>query len=141
MSSSSRSTAALTGFIVGSVLTLLGVWITTELASKKKESNNNMRNNPSSVRSPSVALPSDIRQEQLSRHTLYFGQEGMLRLKNASIVVVGVGGVGSHVAHMVRSDPTYPKVCHLVRWPSLAHSLSHCCTIARTRRSGPHPSD
>jgi len=51
--------------------------------------------------SPSYTLPAEIREEQLSRHTLYFGKEGMERLRNAKIVVVGVGGVGSHVAHMV----------------------------------------
>ena len=46
-------------------------------------------------------LPNEIREEQLSRHTLFFGQCGIKKLKEASVCVVGVGGVGSHTAHML----------------------------------------
>jgi len=46
-------------------------------------------------------LPADIREEQLSRHTLFFGAPGMQKLKEARVCVVGVGGVGSHTATML----------------------------------------
>ena len=109
-SSSSSSAAALTGFVVGSAVTLLGVWIMTVQRSSftKKQDTTKMtkKKNKDNHQQDEIVtlLPDEIRQEQLSRHTLYFGQEGMTCLHNASIVVVGVGGVGSHVAHMVRTD-------------------------------------
>ena len=40
-------------------------------------------------------------EEQLSRNTLFFGQRGQGQLKDAFVVVVGLGGVGSHCAHML----------------------------------------
>ena len=43
-------------------------------------------------------MPADLRAEQVSRHTLYFGESGMQALQNARVCVVGVGGVGSHAA-------------------------------------------
>jgi len=46
-------------------------------------------------------LPEEIRSEQLSRNELYFGKNGMNKIKNSSILVVGLGGVGSHTAHML----------------------------------------
>jgi tRNA A37 threonylcarbamoyladenosine dehydratase len=46
-------------------------------------------------------LPDDIRDEQLSRHSLYFGEDGMEKLKRARVCVVGAGGVGSHAAVML----------------------------------------
>lgn len=46
-------------------------------------------------------IPAELRKEQLSRHTLYFGEEGMEGLRSAKICVVGLGGVGSHTVHML----------------------------------------
>lgn len=51
-------------------------------------------------------LPPEIRSEMLSRNSLYFsssnsGNGGMDRITNASILIVGLGGVGSHTAHML----------------------------------------
>lgn len=46
-------------------------------------------------------FPPEIRNEQLSRHQLYFGEEGMRSLQSAKVCVVGLGGVGSHAAHML----------------------------------------
>ena len=92
--------AVFAGFVAGSVVTLLGVWLnsantaTATTPRQRKDRHNSNKND-------AVNLPPGIREEQLSRHTLYFGQDGMERLKDASIVVVGVGGVGSHIAHMV----------------------------------------
>lgn len=42
-----------------------------------------------------------MRSEQLSRNELYFGEDGMTKIKNASVLIVGLGGVGSHTAHMI----------------------------------------
>jgi len=50
---------------------------------------------------PRKSMPQGLREEQLSRHTLYFGQEGMKSLQNSRVIVVGLGGVGSHAAHMM----------------------------------------
>jgi tRNA A37 threonylcarbamoyladenosine dehydratase len=43
-------------------------------------------------------------REQLTRNFQFFGDHGMLQIQNAFIVVVGLGGVGSHAAvHLLRS--------------------------------------
>eukprot|EP00035_Acanthoeca_spectabilis_P008991 m.161242 g.161242 ORF g.161242 m.161242 type:complete len:132 (+) comp14571_c0_seq2:120-515(+) len=39
--------------------------------------------------------------EQLSRNTLFLGESGQDGLRGAFVVVVGLGGVGSHAAHML----------------------------------------
>lgn len=44
---------------------------------------------------------SELVVEQLSRNQLYFGEEGQKALSEAFVVVVGLGGVGSHAAHMM----------------------------------------
>ncbi|EDQ85931.1 uncharacterized protein MONBRDRAFT_28661 [Monosiga brevicollis MX1] len=43
----------------------------------------------------------ELLEEQLSRNKLYFGEAGQTALSEAFIVVVGLGGVGSHAAHML----------------------------------------
>ena len=42
-----------------------------------------------------------MQAEQLSRNALFFGPDGMQKLTTAKIAVVGLGGVGSHAAHML----------------------------------------
>ncbi|KAH6596087.1 hypothetical protein BASA50_005384 [Batrachochytrium salamandrivorans] len=39
--------------------------------------------------------------EQLSRNVAFLGQEGVARCRRSFVIVVGVGGVGSHAAHML----------------------------------------
>lgn len=52
-----------------------------------------------------------MRAEQLSRNELYFGEEGMKSIANSSILVVGLGGVGSHTAHMLaRAGVSYMRL-------------------------------
>ena len=46
-------------------------------------------------------LPPALREEQLSRNTLFFGEKGMSSIRQSTVVVVGLGGVGSHCAHML----------------------------------------
>ena len=50
------------------------------------------------TKSQARSIPAELRNEQISRHTLYFGQEGMQALEKARVCLVGVGGVGSHAA-------------------------------------------
>ena len=51
--------------------------------------------------SSNTALPPEIRSEMLSRNSLYFSSSGMKDITNSSILIVGLGGVGSHTAHML----------------------------------------
>ena len=52
--------------------------------------------------SPSTSeVPEDLRQEQLSRHALYFGNKNMDLIRSSNVCVVGLGGVGSHCALML----------------------------------------
>ncbi|GMI48082.1 hypothetical protein TrCOL_g8919 [Triparma columacea] len=46
-------------------------------------------------------LSPEFREEQLSRNTLFFGEEGMSKIRKSTVIVVGLGGVGSHCAHLV----------------------------------------
>ena len=67
-------------------------------------------------------LPSEIRMEMLSRNSLYFAPSssndinnsnsgGMERITNAHVLIVGLGGVGSHIAHMLaRSGVKYLRL-------------------------------
>lgn len=74
-------------------------------------------------------IPAAIREEQLSRHTLYFGTEGMESLRKARVCVIGVGGVGSHAAHMLaRSGLGY---LHLVDFDQVTVSSlnRHACAV------------
>jgi tRNA A37 threonylcarbamoyladenosine dehydratase len=86
----SRST--LTGFLLGSAvsITVLTLW-------NRRKQPDNKRDD----REARKSIPQELRDEQLSRHTLYFGDDGMKRLAGAKVVVVGLGGVGSHTAHML----------------------------------------
>ena len=115
-----NSASAVAGFLLGSATTLLGLYLTSKLvlvrqgdntkensksasASVFRQQQVQQQNDSSSSNKKTKEIPPEIREEQLSRHTLYFGQDGMEKLKKSSIAVVGVGGVGSHVAHMVRT--------------------------------------
>jgi tRNA A37 threonylcarbamoyladenosine dehydratase len=71
-----------------------------------------------------TTLPSEIRMEMLSRNSLYFDAPsssssndssstggGMERITNAHVLIVGLGGVGSHIAHMLaRSGIKYIRL-------------------------------
>jgi len=43
----------------------------------------------------------ELKREQLSRNEQFFGVEGQAAIEGAFVVVVGLGGVGSHAAHML----------------------------------------
>ena len=47
------------------------------------------------------ALPAHIMDEVWSRNASFFGDEGFGIIRGSFVVVVGLGGVGSHAAHML----------------------------------------
>lgn len=49
----------------------------------------------------SEAKEQELLAEQLSRINSFFGEEGLAAIKGAFVIVVGVGGVGSHAAHLL----------------------------------------
>ncbi|RLN92534.1 hypothetical protein BBJ28_00009077 [Nothophytophthora sp. Chile5] len=49
----------------------------------------------------SDAMAQELLKEQLSRIDAFFGPEGFAAVKDAFVIVVGMGGVGSHAAHML----------------------------------------
>ena len=48
-----------------------------------------------------AAVSEEIRRELYSRSISFFGEEGFQRLERSFVVVVGLGGVGSHAANML----------------------------------------
>lgn len=94
--SSSKLALVATGIAMGSAVTIIVQRVLHKLE------------NPSRPLVPAASkdrakkkLPPDIRDEQLSRHRLYFGDHGLAQLQAAKICVVGVGGVGSHTSTML----------------------------------------
>jgi tRNA A37 threonylcarbamoyladenosine dehydratase len=49
----------------------------------------------------SAAKEQELADEQLSRIKSFFGEDGLAAIRGAFVVVVGVGGVGSHAAHLL----------------------------------------
>eukprot|EP00039_Didymoeca_costata_P011625 m.164228 g.164228 ORF g.164228 m.164228 type:complete len:167 (-) comp15231_c0_seq12:1080-1580(-) len=62
----------------------------------EKYKNKNKKFHVSSSDEPKILM-----QEQLSRNTLFYGQEAQRKVEDAYVVVVGVGGVGSHAANIL----------------------------------------
>ena len=93
----------LVGASLGSVATLLMHCVTTKQKEEAVEQTPVVKQQPRSAPKAHLptSLPADFRAEQISRHTLYFGDDGMESLRQARICVVGLGGVGSHTAHML----------------------------------------
>ncbi|RHY30529.1 hypothetical protein DYB32_004248 [Aphanomyces invadans] len=52
---------------------------------------------------PVAATSADaaLSTEQFSRICSFFGEEGFEKIQNAFVIVIGLGGVGSHAAHML----------------------------------------
>lgn len=55
----------------------------------------------SQAQQKSVVVPDNIKKELYSRVESFYGPSSFDKLKGASVVVVGLGGVGSHAAHML----------------------------------------
>lgn len=55
-------------------------------------------------RGETLADDNTLTREQLARNYAFFGDEQMERVRGAFVIVIGVGGVGSHAAlHLLRS--------------------------------------
>mmetsp|Transcript_16450 Transcript_16450/g.24099 ORF Transcript_16450/g.24099 Transcript_16450/m.24099 type:complete len:513 (-) Transcript_16450:36-1574(-) len=108
--------AAVTGFMLGSAITtLVSLYLTRTTrtsgnngtAQKSRSSSTSLSLSSASASASSrqnekeIIIPPEIRSEQLSRNELYFGPAGMESIVGASILIVGLGGVGSHTAHML----------------------------------------
>jgi hypothetical protein len=46
----------------------------------------------------------ELLAEQLSRNSLFLGEDGQTAVRESFVVVVGAGGVGSHAAHMLARE-------------------------------------
>jgi tRNA A37 threonylcarbamoyladenosine dehydratase len=99
MTNSSHRSALAAGFVAGCSVAATVSWLL--LRAQKQRSGEKLMDREKNDAAFHRSLPDDIRDEQLSRHTLYFGESGMAKLKAATVCVVGVGGVGSHAAHML----------------------------------------
>lgn len=86
----------LSGLLVGASVTLVA-GLALSMNKKEKTSGKKER----SSRHQQKEVPPELREEQLSRHALYFGKEGMDSIRKAKVCVVGLGGVGSHTAVML----------------------------------------
>lgn len=111
--------AACAGFAIGTALTAAAAYVinvsTCRLSSTPagnadaSSSSSTTASRPS--RAQSTRMPPEIRSEQLSRNQLYFGDEGMKSIVMARVAVIGLGGVGSHCAHLLaRSGVGYLRM-------------------------------
>ena len=103
-----RQVAALTGFAVGTALTATLAFVLSKRKPGRDDgSSHSISGAPgttdaaASSNQARASLPPEIRDEQLSRNALYFGEEGMRDISSARVAVIGLGGVGSHCAHML----------------------------------------
>jgi tRNA A37 threonylcarbamoyladenosine dehydratase len=79
----------------------------------------------------SIQLPEELRTEQLSRHTLYFGTEGIQQLHATKVCVVGVGGVGSHAATaLVRGGMGHVRIVDFDTVSLSSLNRHACATLA-----------
>jgi tRNA A37 threonylcarbamoyladenosine dehydratase len=105
----SRASSIVTGILLGSSATLIVSWVYNRLSKKEEEeeeeekneafTDDTKRQQQQREQKQHQILPLSLREEQLSRSSLYFGDENMSRLsQNTRVCIVGVGGVGSHAA-------------------------------------------
>jgi len=88
-----------TGLLLGACSgALIGVVWVQRKQKKRRGPETATTRTPESKDVAPTSLPDHVRAEQLSRHTLYFGESNMHRLANSKVCVVGCGGVGSHTA-------------------------------------------
>lgn len=92
-------------FLLGSTLTYF------ILKTLQKETTKSQKSNQDARVPKKITIPPEMRSEQLSRNELYFGEKGMKSITTSSILVVGLGGVGSHTAHMLaRAGVSYLRL-------------------------------
>jgi tRNA threonylcarbamoyladenosine dehydratase len=99
--SSTKSAATMIGcFLAGAASVAAFSWMGNSIRGKRK-TQATLDQTKTSLSSQSSVLPPELREEQLSRHTLYFGKDGMDSIQASNICIVGLGGVGSHAAIML----------------------------------------
>eukprot|EP00804_Cyclotella_cryptica_P029260 CCRYP_011696-RA/>CCRYP_011696-RA protein AED:0.02 eAED:0.02 QI:182/1/1/1/1/1/2/583/378 len=121
--STGQGSAFAIGLIAGSVVTSLFLVFCQPRLSRETSHGrhqNEARTDQHSPPSQSYHLPQEIRSEMLSRNYLYFSSAksenensptGMPRIESSSVLIVGLGGVGSHTAHMLaRSGVRYLRL-------------------------------
>lgn len=97
----SSQTSLLTGIAIGATATA-GWFLIQSRRQQNQGTQRSSRTRESSAAAKTVMyVPDELREEQLSRHTLYFGEEGIQRIRASRVCVVGLGGVGSHTALML----------------------------------------
>ena len=70
------------------------------MPSEKRESNSIVSGEENA--SKQVELSEDmLHHQQFIRNEAFFGEEGQKKIENGFITIVGLGGVGSHTAHML----------------------------------------
>lgn len=93
---------AITGFITGSILTAaLSLFLRSRRDKEASTIKQNLQRKEHHHASQDSSIPPDMRSEQLSRNELFFGPEGLESIKNSRILILGLGGVGSHAANML----------------------------------------
>lgn len=101
-SPSSTKSLTLAGcFLAGVTSAVMVGWLFDRLKKSSASSSTSSSNNQSSSSPSSANVPEQLRQEQLSRHGLYFGNENLDLIRSSNVCVVGLGGVGSHCALML----------------------------------------
>ena len=117
--------------VVGASLALLTTWLLQKTSKPEKDPKANAAVTPTTTTTTITTLPAEIRQEQLSRHTLYFEATGMQRLQQARVCVVGLGGVGSHTAVMLaRAGLGYLRLVDFDQVTLSSLNRHACATLA-----------
>ena len=93
----------LTGLCLGAVL--VAGYVSLQKNSQVKVSKDLQTDSPPERRSGdhdvTVDLRDEVIKEHLSRNILFFSSEGCSTLFRSHVVVIGLGGVGSHAAHLL----------------------------------------
>jgi len=80
----------------------------------------------------SVEYDEDLVREQLARNYAFFGEEGMKKIRGASVAVIGCGGVGSWAAVMLARSYVPLSLRRCARTINVAFFI---CSVG-LRRSG-----
>lgn len=105
MTSSSRS-PLLVGIAIGATATCslaASCWFLSKQRGRHRKGASTRRSTLGGTKRQQQApsIPAELREEQLSRHALFFGDEGIKSIRNSRVCVIGLGGVGSHTAVML----------------------------------------
>lgn len=88
--------------VVASGLSIIGATILYNLLSSTSTPNHEDTSSSKKIVDVTLAdYPDEIKDELHSRVRTFFGEEGFQKLQNSFIIVVGLGGVGSHCANML----------------------------------------